>query len=69
MNATQCPTCKYFAVPLSKEERANAHCPGANPFGKLEDKVCTLKGKSEFKGETWDPTDCKYYFPIYMRFR
>lgn len=69
MECSNCSTCKYFAVPLSNEEKALSHCPGADPFGDPAKKICTLKGKLEFKEETWEPESCPYYFPIFMRFR
>jgi len=65
----QCDSCKYFAVPLTSEEKAIAHCPGANPDGELEKKICTLKGKPDFSIDKMVPPHCVYYFPRALRFR
>ena len=62
----RCKTCKYFAVPLTEEEKKKAHCPGANPLGDPGKKTCVLEGKPDFEV---CPEDCKYYFPVFMRFR
>jgi hypothetical protein len=62
----KCEKCKYFAVPLSDDEKKNAHCPGANPFGDPNKKICVLQGKEGFEV---DPDNCKYFFSIHLRFR
>jgi hypothetical protein len=63
----QCKTCKYFAVPLTAEQQATRHCPGANPLGDAAMKECQLKDKPGF--ESVHPDKCPYYFPLSMRFR
>ena len=65
----QCDTCKYFAVPLTSEEKKNAHCPGANPDGNQNQKICSLKGKPDFSAEKMIPPNCAYFFPRALRFR
>jgi hypothetical protein len=65
----KCETCKYFAVPLSDEEKGKAHCPGADPFGEISKKVCTLRNNPDFDPQKLDPESCHYYFPIFMRWR
>jgi len=65
----KCPTCKYFAVPLTPEEKIRALCPGANPKGDPAQKVCALLGKPDFNVEQLQPETCPYYLPIFLRFR
>jgi len=65
--STQCKSCKYFAVPLTEEQKATHHCPGANPRGDESKKACQLAGKPGF--ESTNPEKCPYFFPLAMRFR
>jgi hypothetical protein len=65
----QCDSCKYFAVPLSEEEKHIAHCPGANPYGDDAQKVCTLRLNPDFDVIKLNPEKCHYYFPKFFRFR
>ncbi|MHA1730301.1 MAG: hypothetical protein ACTSU5_00065 [Promethearchaeota archaeon] len=71
MSGEKCPSCKYFAVPLTASEIEGGHCPGANPNGDPGRKVCVLKGRPEFEGDAdkLEPENCSYYFPVFLRFR
>lgn len=64
-----CLTCKYYAVPLSEEEKRQRICGGGDPFGDLSKKVCTLLKNPDFEREKLNPDNCAYYFPIFMRIR
>ena len=63
----QCHTCKYFAVPLTAEEKKTAHCPGANPNGPMELRICVLQTKSEYAKDEFNPLNCKYHFPKFLK--
>ncbi len=65
----KCSTCKYYAVPLTPKEKAQALCPGANPRGDPAQKICVLRGKSDFDEKQLYPETCPYYFPVFLRFR
>jgi len=65
----QCNTCKYFAVPLTDEEKRIAHCPGGNPNGDISKKMCMLQFNPDFDKTKLIPEDCTYYFPVFLRFR
>lgn len=65
----QCESCKYFAVPLTEEEKKIAHCPGGDPKGDPSKKVCSLRSNPDFDKTLLNPENCSYYFPIFFRFR